>query len=235
MTQNTENVPVVGAPGANQDTSAGQVAPTSSLDVEALKQALGPYIEDVVKRSAQSTKDRRINQLETQQKDFKSQLARLEELQKTEGLSRSQAIQYMEMQEFLDKSGTAAVEPGVHQPDAGQAAQQSAGAGAKIVEGVLSALGLDPKSPDGIAVLRDTDITSQLEQVVALAKKRKEALERPANAAQLMGAAGGSTPPNELDATTTRVDEMIKSPHKAGLKELDAELKKLEAQVKASK
>lgn len=232
MTQNTENVPTEGAPDANQGVSADKGAPTSPLDVEALKQALGPWIADEVKRSAQSVKDRRISKLETQAKDFKSQLAEFTALQQ-EGLSQKQAIQYMEMQELLARQSATADEPDDSPEGKAVAGRKPSGAGAKAIELILSDLDLSPTSPEVIAVLRDTeDLASQLEQFSALAKKKSEAQKRPANVAQLMGVGGGSTPPDELAATTTRLEQAFRAPSKLKPKELDEELKKLEDLVK---
>jgi hypothetical protein len=164
---------------AASPTPSGANGQPPSIDVEALTKVLEPWLD----RKLQSTKDKRISELEKGQSDFRAKLARLEELQGA-GMSKAQAVEYMDLEAKVER---------VSQP-------AQVGSPQPVVvnvntEDLLDALGIPSNDPEVSNILRQGgDPTSGL---VSLAKKRKAAPAPTPNPATVLPTGGGGKPPVE--------------------------------------
>ncbi len=225
--ENTESGQVAGAAGQpNQQASQTSGTSTSSVDVEALKGVLIPFITEEVAKQSQSIKDKRIAKLSG---DVKSVLSRLDELT-SEGWSQKQAIRLMEIEERQQLAGHDDQEVEAEVPVKGKTGTQTQPAGVDTAA-LVKLIGLDANSPEVLAVIRDhsDDTLAQLSALTDLGQKKRAVQQAPANAAQIMSSGGGATAPDQIETLNSRLSELMKSPTQnlTEINKVQAELEKL--------
>lgn len=193
MAEQSESGFDTGAERQPSATNSGQSASTTSIDVEALLN--DPRIAKLIDQRVQSSKDQRIAKQEKQIGEFQKQLARMEELI-GDGMSKTQALRYMELEE---RQGS--IEAKLGQPTSLQG-RDPVGNGkptqsAVDVDAFLKAVGIDPNDPDVTALYRSGDVTP--DALVSLTLKRKTVASQP-NPAQASPAGGGQTSREDLMA-----------------------------------
>lgn len=192
-----------------QSSSATQDKPTSAVDVDSLKDILEPLVQAEVERRTQSIKDKRIAKQESRISGLEDALAELKALQ-SEGMSEKQAIQYMQMKEFLNNQGIA----GNEFPQAKEPPTQTQ----VVVEDYLSPLlklsGLDDNDAGVIEIVRkERDPRKQIRAIAELAESRKQVQQTPPNPAAVLPSGGGSALEGEtLESITTELNAELAKP-----------------------
>ena len=164
-------------------------------------------VEEAVGRSNQSTKDKRIHQLEQKADDFESRLARYEDLRKT--MSPTQARQQLDIEETVEyvkrqKSGDV--------PAMSQVGNQAAGAAGEDVLALLKDAGLE-QDPEALQLMRDGRLSSMMD-AASFSVRRLKGLPPP-NVAIVTQPGGGA--PNTLpdvESLTKRLQALIQDPRK---------------------
>ena len=209
-TINKESLPGdAGEIEGKQSTSAAQDKPTSAVDVDSLKDILEPLVQAEVERRTQSLKDKRIAKQESRISGLEDALAELKAL-KSEGMSEKQAIQYMQMKEFLNTQGVA----GSEAPQANEQPTQSQVVVDDYLSPILQASGLDANDADVVDIIRkQRDPRLQMRAIGELAIARKQAQEKPAKPAQVMPSGGGYAAEGDtLESVTTELNELLAKP-----------------------
>ena len=174
-------------------------AQPSPVDEESLKALVEPLIQVEVEKRVDSYKDKRIAKLSSEVNTFKESLAQLKELQ-AEGMSEKQAIQYLEMQDFLKGQGQE-VPPAA--PPEEEPAVQPKVAVDDYLSAILKATGLTSNDPDVVNILRDSDPLKRLTAIGELAETRKQAQTTPGSAAAVLpSGAGGAVESETLESVT---------------------------------
>jgi len=209
-TINKESLPgEAGEIEAKQSASATQGKPTSAVDVDSLKDILEPLVQAEVERRTQSIKDKRIAKQESRISGLEDALAELKALQ-SEGMSEKQAIQYMQMREFLNNQGVA----GNDAPPAQELAAQPK----VVVEDYLSPLlkisGLDENDAGVIEIVRkERDPRRQIVAITSLAESRKQVQQSPPNPAAVLPSGGGQALEGEtLESVTAQLQAELAKP-----------------------
>lgn len=209
---NMESVPTSGAQGVpTPDASPAGGQPTSAIDVKAIAEALRPIIQEEVARSGQSVKDKRIARL---QDDVDKALARYDELLR-EGLTPARAKRELALDQLLEgrldnSDGVAPTQQAVGSRPAQATPDHTA---------LLSSLGLDPNSPEVLAVAREGgDYASQVGRFAALAAQRK-AQPAPNPAQQVPVGGGTSVSDRTLEDVEADLVRIKKKPGHMGTKE----------------
>lgn len=193
----------------------------STFDVEALTATLKTYIDESVKVSTQSVKDKRIQRLTNQVGDFESQLTRYEELQ-SEGLSKSDAKFRMNVEDFISKQ-QAEVPP---EETAGTLSTPEVSVD---TQAILEGLGLEANTPEVATILRDVeDPAERIVEFANLATKAKTQQTAP-NPAAVQPSGGGQSTTQDADAIADRLSELQKEPTRnwEEIQRLGGELDKL--------
>ena len=212
MTETINKETVEGAPGdvgtPNQPASGTQAAP-SAVDEASLKAILEPLVQAEVEKRTQSVKDKRISKQESRISSLEDTLAELKAL-RADGMSEKQAVQYIEMKEFL---ASQVQEPGSTQSVDEPAVQPQVAADGYLST-VLTLAGLTSNEPDVVELLRkERDPIKQIIAIGALSEARKQAKQTPPNPAATMPMGGGQTPEGDtLESVSAELNALYAMP-----------------------
>jgi len=232
MTETIIKEPVEGEPGATEPPAQPPSEPPaepSAVDEASLKAIIEPMVKEAFDRGAQSVKDKRIANQESRISSLEDTLVELKELQ-ADGMSEKQAVQYMEMKEFLVSQGKEVPSPA--QPVNEPAVQQQV-----AVEDYLSPLlqlsGLDANDAAVIEIVRkERDPGKQMTAIVSLAEARKQAQETPASPGAVMASGGGQAVEGEtIDSITKELNELYTMPVTAATRARIQELGKKQKEL----
>lgn len=210
---NMESVPTSGAQGAPipEASPAGGQSP-SAIDVKSIAEALRPIIQEEVARSGQSVKDKRIAKL---QDDVDKALARYDELLK-EGLTPQRARRELALDQLLES----------RQDNSDSAAPTQQAVGSRPAQAaldhtaLLSSLGLDPNSPEVLAVAREGgDTATQIIKFANLATQKAKAQPQPNPAQQVPVGGGTSVSDRTLEDVEADLANIKKKPGHMGTKQ----------------
>lgn len=205
MTEKLESGQNQGAPGQPTSGASNGEVSSPSIDVDAVLNALGSRLDEMIERRVQSMKDKRLGRMGQQLDEFESVLTRFQELI-NEGWSEAQAKRIMR----LEASGRQeeASEPEVTQKPAEPGNSQPVAPQKKDVNPKV--LGLDPKDPDVTRRIREgktslEDWYEYLEQRASRATSASPAAVQPT--------AEAPAPDDDLMAQYRKaVDEALKDP-----------------------
>jgi len=176
-------------PRQEQQASAQSNDERPSVDVNGIAAKLldNPEFVKLLDKRVQSTKDRRFSEQEKQIGEFQTQLERLDNLMKDQGLSRSQAINQMELEDRLvtleRKLGS----------DRSDQSPSPNGADPKVdVDAVFSAVGIDPNSPQVTEFYKSGEVTPK--NILEFVVKAKGHEQQPPSPAQAMPTPTGQSP-----------------------------------------
>jgi len=226
MTENMETGSTSGAPSGQDGASGDKSQPPSAVDVKELAAALRSDVEAMVDRKMQSQKDTRIAKLTSRTDTFEERLKRLEEL-KADGMSEKAALRFMNLEDRLPQSSEAEqTQAQTPQPKAGGTAEVSA---SKLTQQLTQQLGLDANDPELTSIFRaENEFSVQVATMLALAEKRKRAMDASTNPAQQMPVGGGSAIQSvDKEAIAAEILRLSLDPSKnyARIQELNAKLK----------
>ena len=213
MTETINKETVEGAPGdvgtPNQPASGTQAAP-SAVDEASLKAILEPLVQAEVEKRTQSVKDKRISKQESRISSLEDTLAELKAL-RADGMSEKQAVQYIEMKEFLTSQGQEV--PSSTQP-VNELAVLPQVAADGYLSTVLTLAGLTSNEPDVVELLRkERDPIKQIIAIGALSEARKQAKQTPSNPAATMPMGGGQTPEGDtLESVSAELNALYAMP-----------------------
>jgi hypothetical protein len=212
MTETINKETVEGALGAvgtpNQPASGTQAAP-SAVDEASLKAILEPLVQAEVEKRTQSVKDKRISKQESRISNLEDTLAELKAL-RADGMSEKQAVQYIEMKEFLASQGQ---DPSSAQPVNEPAVQPQVAADGYLST-VLKLAGLTSNDPDVVELLRkERDPVKQITALGELSEARKQVRQTPPNPAATMPMGGGQTPEGDtLESVSAELNALYAMP-----------------------
>ena len=224
MTETINKETVEGAPGdvgtPNQPASDTQAAP-SAVDEASLKAILEQLVQAEVEKKTQSVKDKRIAKQESRISSLEDTLAELKAL-RADGMSEKQAVQYIEMKEFLASQDPSSAQP-VNEP-----AVQPQVAAEGYLSPVLKLAGLTSNDPDVVELLRkERDPIRQITAIGELAEARKQAKQTPPNPAATLPMGGGQTPEGDtLESVSAELNALYAMPATAATRERIRELGK---------
>lgn len=206
---------------SNQEGSPASGQPNSP-DVEAIVSKLleHPAFKTAIERTAQSVKDRRFSQLESEQGSFKEQLARLKEIQ-AEGFSEAQALRLMDVEKLPMNQ-----EPGTPERKADHRPQA---ANAEAMSVLLGQLELDPNDPKVIDTMRLTgDDLTRIQALITVAADKRMKKNQPANPAAVATTTGGNVSPGtNKEELTAKLKKLLNDPYAKDkdIQEVKAKLK----------